>query len=233
MPEENAPIQNGAPTPHDETRRRADRVEKTVEVQLALGQTALDRGEVAAALEWFRAAARGGDARALNMVGRCLEHGWGVAASPALAADWYRRAVAMGDAWAMFNLGDLYMRGAGVARDDAAAFDLYAEAARRGNAKALNMLGLFHEDGRFAPPDLAAARALYQTAAEGGDCWGAFNLGRLLVDAGDAAAALPWFTRAIAVGFPDFWRALGAALSGHADPRLDALGRQALERAGA
>ena len=231
MCEENTSPKKGAPLPSDEARRRADRTEKTVEVQLALGQTALDRGEAAAALEWFRAAARGGDARALNMVGRCLEHGWGVAASPAQAADWYRRAAAMGDAWAMFNLGDLHMRGVGVPRDDAAAFDLYAESARRGNAKALNMLGLFQEDGRFAAPDPAAARALYQAAAEGGDCWGAFNLGRLLVDAGDTTAALPWFARAIAVGFPDFWRTLGAALAGHADPRLAALGRQALERA--
>jgi len=229
--EDSAPIQKGAPP--DDARRRAGRVEKTVDVQLALGQTALDRGEFAAALEWFRAAARGGDARALNMVGRCLEHGWGVAASPAQAAEWYRRAAAMGDAWAMFNLGDLYMRGAGVARDDAAAFDLYAESARRGNAKALNMLGLFQEDGRFAPPDPAAARALYQAAAKGGDCWGAFNLGRLLADAGDTAAALPWFDRAMAAGFPGFWRMFGEALAGHADPRLDALGRAALARVGA
>lgn len=204
----------------------------TVDAQLALGQSALNRGEGGAALEWFRAAARGGDARAFNMIGRCHEHGWGAASNPAVAADWYRRAVAMGDAWAMFNLGDLYMRGVGVTRDDAAAFDLYAEAARRGNAKALNMLGLFQEDGLFGAVDLQAACALFRAAAEAGDCWGSFNLGRLLVQAGEIDMALPWFSRALGAGFADFWQAMGATLQGHAHPALDALGREALSRNG-
>lgn len=210
-----------------------DRAAMTIETQLALGQSALDRGEGQAALEWFRAAARGGDARAFNMLGRCHEHGWGVSRSAATAAGYYRRAVAMGDGWAMFNLADLYMRGDGVARDDAAAFDLYAESARRGNAKALNMLGLFQEDGKFGPPDLRAAAELYRAAANGGDCWGAFNLGRLLAAAGETTLALPWLSKALQHGFPDFWRAMGEALAAHDDPALASLGAEALARAAA
>lgn len=210
----------------------ANSTEKTIEVQLALGQAALDRDENAVALEWFRAAARGGDARAFNMLGRCYERGWGVVPEPATAAVWYRRAAGLGDAWAMFNLADLHARGVGVPRDDATAFDLYAEAARRGNAKALNMLGLFQEEGRGVAPDPGSARQLFQAAAQGGDCWGAFNLGRMLVDAGATGPALAWFSRALDMGFPDFWRAMGEALSGNADPRLDELGHLALERLG-
>lgn len=203
----------------------------TADAQLALGQSALNRGEGGAALEWFRAAARGGDARGFNMIGRCHEHGWGVVASTATAARWYRRAASLGEAWAMFNLADLHMRGDGAPQDDNAAFDLYAESARRGNAKALNMLGLFQEDGRFGPPDLKAASALFRAAAQGGDCWGAFNLGRLLIAAGETSLALPWFTAALDNGFPDFWRAMGAALTDHPDPRLRALAQQALHMA--
>ncbi|WP_247888897.1 tetratricopeptide repeat protein [Azospirillum brasilense] len=120
-----------------------------IDVQLALGQQCLDRGgaDRARAVEWFRIAARSGDARAVNMLGRCHEHGWGVPADPVLAAAHYRRAADLGDAWALFNLADLHCRGLGVPADDAEASRLYAAAARRGNVKALNMLGLFHESG--------------------------------------------------------------------------------------
>ncbi|MFC0284611.1 tetratricopeptide repeat protein [Camelimonas abortus] len=206
------------------------RVRTTVEVQLALGQSALDRGDGRAALEWFRAAARGGDARAFNMIGRCYERGWGVKPDPAMAADWFRRAAAMGDAWAMFNLADLYCRGHGVPADPEAAFGLYARSARRGNAKALNMLGLFREEGRFGPPDLKAAAELFHAAAKGGDCWGAFNLGRLLAQAGETALARGWFEKALAAGFPDFWRAMAAALEESGMAELAPLARQARQR---
>jgi TPR repeat protein len=40
---------------------------------------------------WYRAASDQGHARAMNLLGRCCEHGWGVDRDPATAADWYRR----------------------------------------------------------------------------------------------------------------------------------------------
>ena len=200
-----------------------------IDVQLALGQACLDRGgaEQAQAVEWFRCAARSGDARAVNMLGRCHEHGWGVPADPQMAAAYYRKAADLGDVWALFNLGDLYCRGEGVPADDDAAYRLYAAAARKGHVKALNMLGLFHECGRAVPVDGAAARAFFKAAAEGGDCWGRFNHARMLVEDGALEEALPWFRRALDTGFPDFYRSMAAALAEHPDPRVQALARHA------
>ncbi|MDQ2105300.1 tetratricopeptide repeat protein [Azospirillum isscasi] len=200
-----------------------------IDVQLALGQQCLDRGgaEQARAVEWFRIAARSGDARAVNMLGRCHEHGWGVPADPVQAAVYYRRAAELGDAWAPFNLADLHCRGVGVPADDGEAYRLYADAARRGNVKALNMLGLFHEAGRAVAEDGAGARRLFQAAAEGGDCWGRFNHARLLLQDGRTEEALGWFARALETGFPDFHRGMAAALADQPDPRLRALAQRA------
>ncbi len=204
----------------------------TAEVQLMLGQIALDRGEHPQALEWFRSAARGGDARAFNMLGRCHERGWGVTADAASAAGYYFKAADLGDVWAMFNLADLHGRGLGVPRDDEAAYALYAEAARRGHVKSLNMLGLFHETGRAVPVDAPGAQAFFRAAAEGGDCWGRFNLARILLAQEEVAQAAHWFEQALETGFPDFYRAMGEALVDEPDTRLAALGRRALALAG-
>lgn len=198
------------------------------DTQLALGQSCLDRGEGEQAVAWFRSAARSGDARAVNMLGRCHEHGWGVPADPRQAAAHYRKAADLGDAWALFNLADLHCRGVGVPADDEAAYRLYAAAASKGNVKALNMLGLFHESGRAVPEDPAGARAFFKAAAEGGDCWGRFNHARTLLLDGRRDEALRWFRRALDSGFPDFFRSMAAALAPHPDPQLQALARQAL-----
>lgn len=197
------------------------------EVHLALGQIALDRGKGAAALDWFRAAARAGDARGFNMIGRCHERGWGVPPDAAAAARHYRRAAMLGDTWALFNLADLHCRGLGVAQDDAAAFALYLAAARRGHVKSLNMLGLFLECGRAVPADAARAADCFRAAGDGGDCWGAFNCARLLLAEKKIEAALPWFERALATGFADFHGAMADALEAQADDRLVALARRA------
>ncbi|CAO3409126.1 tetratricopeptide repeat protein [Azospirillum largimobile] len=194
---------------------------------LALGQSCLDRGEGEQAFAWFRSAARGGDARAITMLGRCLEHGWGVPADPLQAAAHYRKAADLGDGWALFNLADLHCRGVGIPADDEAAYRLYAAAASKGIAKALNMLGLFHESGRAVPADDVAARALFKAAAEGGDCWGRFNYARTLLFDGLQDEALRWFRLALDSGFPDFYRSMAAALAPHHDPRLQALAAQA------
>ena len=194
---------------------------------LALGQSCLDRGEGEQAYGWFRSAARGGDARAINMLGRCLEHGWGVPADPVQAAAHYRKAADLGDGWALFNLADLHCRGLGVPADDEAAYRLYAASAAKGIAKALNMLGLFHESGRAVPADDAVARTLFKAAAEGGDCWGRFNYARTLLFEGLLDEALRWFRLALDSGFPDFHRSMAAALAPHFDPRVQALAAQA------
>lgn len=199
------------------------------DMQIVLGQVCLNNGgrDREQALEWFRSAARSGDPCALNMVGRCHENGWGVSPDPKMAAAYYKKAADLGDVWALFNLADLYCRGFGVPRCDHKAYLLYTEAARKGLVKALNMLGLFHECGRAVPANAGQALDYFKASAEAGDCWGQFNYGRMLTLAGHIDAALPWFRRALDSGFSDFFRSMDVALSGHPDPRLRALARQA------
>ncbi|MER2178473.1 MAG: tetratricopeptide repeat protein, partial [Stenotrophomonas maltophilia] len=50
-----------------------------------------------AAFELYLRAARLGHAKSMNLVGRCLEDGVGVAADPAAAPAWYRRSAEAGD----------------------------------------------------------------------------------------------------------------------------------------
>lgn len=201
----------------------------SAEAALALGQMLLDSGNATAAVESFAAAARAGNAAALNMLGRCHERGWGGPADAVLAAAYYRRASAAGEPWAMFNLADLHFSGRGIAQDDHAAHRLYAEAASRGHGKALNMLGIMAESGR-GPDRPDAALPYFTAAAEAGDCWGQFNAARLLLAQGCAAAALRWLDLSLATGFPGYWQAMADALAPHPDPRLRDLAARARAR---
>lgn len=201
------------------------------DAQLALGQMALDRGEMVAALEWFRAAGRSGDRRAWNMLGRCAERGWGMARDAKAAARYFQKAADMGDAWSMFNLADLLVRGDGVARDPNAALALYVEAARLGHVKSLNMIGLLYEDGHLGAAETHQARAFFKAGAEGGDCWAQFNYARHLIEDGAISEALVWLEKSLDTGFPNFWEQCGAALADHADFRLRSFARLAMSRA--
>lgn len=53
----------------------------------------------------FQAAATQGHAKAMGLLGRCHEEGWGVPVDEAAAARWYARAAEGGDCWGAFNLG--------------------------------------------------------------------------------------------------------------------------------
>lgn len=59
----------------------------------------------AGAFHSFAAAAALGHAKALGLLGRCHEEGWGTPVDRAAARDHYRRAAEGGDCWAALNLG--------------------------------------------------------------------------------------------------------------------------------
>nr|WP_255673850.1 tetratricopeptide repeat protein [Komagataeibacter sp. FNDCF1] len=201
-----------------------------VETQLMLGQIHLDHARMDEAFIMFEAAARSHDPRALNMLGRVYERGWGTARNPALAAQYFAGAASRGYGWAAFNLADLYMAGRGVRADRARACELYARAARGGVAKALTMLGLLAEDGVISTSEPDIAATFFHAAAMGGDCWGGLNLGRVHLARGNVAAALPWLAMALEHGFDDVFRALAHLVTGQADPRLRHLARLAMAR---
>ena len=81
------------------------------------GLAALERGDKALAVQWFRKAADQGNAGGQFMLGNMYDNGQGVPKDYALAVQWYRKAADQGDANAQNNLGVMYANGQGVPKD--------------------------------------------------------------------------------------------------------------------
>ena len=174
-------------------------------------------------MPWFRQAAARDDVDAINMLGRCLENGWGVATDAQLAVYWYRQAAAGGLDWGMDNLANLLMSGKGVAADRQAALALYRQAAGLGHAKSVNIIGRFHEEGWDMPADPAQALVWYGQAAVGGDFRGQFNYARLLLERGRVAPAVAWLRRIPSTATPAFLINLRQWLAASGVPAVHAL----------
>ena len=206
------------------------------DAQATLAQLLLDgRGvqkDEALALSWFRIAARQRHPMAINMIGRCLENGWGCATDLVDAAEHYRQAADLGLDWGLYNYGQLLTGGRGVARDLGAAYALFEQAADKGHAKSMNLLGRFHHEGVVVPKDVRLAKAWYQRAAQAGDFRGQYNHAAELVAEGDEAQACVWLERALATATPGFLQAAYPVLLGSASSAIRDMGlryqRQAL-----
>ncbi|CAM3221272.1 Beta-lactamase HcpA [Sphingomonas antarctica] len=170
------------------------------EGQARLGQRLIDTGQAAEGFVWLHRAAEAGHLDAINMVGRCLDLGWGVAVDKALAAQWFRAAAERGHGWAMYNYATALALGAGLPADRDKALDWLHRANALGIAKAANFIGSFYEDGWAVDRDMAEAARYYARAAAGGDFRGCFNHARMLIDAGKADAAVHWIDRALTLG---------------------------------
>ncbi|SEC30567.1 tetratricopeptide repeat protein [Terriglobus roseus] len=181
------------------------------QAQLMFGQMLLDGKLIERnptwALHWFERAAKSGNLMAVNMVGRCHDQGWGTPPSAALAEQWFRKAAERGLDWGMYNLATLLTLGeGGVRKDRLQALVWFRRAAELGHAKSMNILGGFYEDGWEVRADRTMALEFYRKAAEGGDFRGQFNLGRLLAEEGDTAAAMHWWKQVPQTATPAFLR---------------------------
>ena len=192
-----------------------------VEAQILHAQALLDAGDAAGAFAWWGIAASTGDAKALNMLGRCHECGWGTPRDDAMAEPLYRRAAEAGLDWAQYNLGGVLARRGAVAE----ALRWYRAAAAQGLAKAINLVARFTEEGWATPRDPPLARELYRRAAEGGDFRAQCNHAQALREASRRAEAAQWFARAAAGGTPGFLRSLATGLAEAPEPELRAIAR--------
>ena len=196
--------------------------------QLRHGRWLLERGQHEAALALFLRAARHGDIDAQNMVGRCLENGWGVKPDPRRAARWFARAARAGHAWAQYNLGHLCLDGLGVPRDPAAAYGWYLEAARQGHVRAMNLVARCLEEGWGVSSDRTAARKWLRRSAEGGYFRGQYNYATVLAAEARLDQAAELFAAAMA-GAPELTqRRMAEALAARPEPTLNRLGRDVL-----
>lgn len=178
------------------------------DAQLIYGQILLDGKlldcDPGQAFHWFERAALGGNVLAMNMVGRCLEQGWGVARSATLAAPWFRRSAEEGNEWGMYNLATLLTLGDGVAENKAEAYLWLKRAAEMGHAKSINILGGFYEDGWEVQRDMEKARECYRQAAMLGDFRGYFNFARFLIEEGKVSEAIYWLKKVPETATPAF-----------------------------
>ena len=187
----------------------------------------------AAALMWFRRAAASRDSGsinphtirldAINMVGRCLDNGWGTAIDASAAAHEYRTAADAGHTWAQYNLGHLYLDGRGVPRDFERAFSYYQRAAEQGHERAMNLLGRCHEEGWGTSRDSVLAAKWYRRSAEGGYFRGQYNWASILLHADRFDEAAIWFERAAIGGTDGVRQAVLDVTRSHASDALKAL----------
>jgi TPR repeat protein len=186
------------------------------EAQAMYGQILLDGklvdGNLTYALHWFERAAVAGDVMAINMVGRCLDQGWGVAASPQLAEPWFRKAAEHGSDWGMYNLATLLTLGRGVPENKLEAIHWLRKASDLGHAKSMNLLGGFYEDGWVVQQDIATASEFYCKSALAGDFRGQFNYARMLVREGQIGRALSWLQKVPETATPPFMQKMKAFL---------------------
>lgn len=195
------------------------------EAQLRLGQLLLDGQppDPAAARGRFERAAAQGLPEAANMVGRCLENGWGGAIDLTCAAAWYRRAADAGYDWGEYNYANLLFDGRGVDQDQAEACAWYAKAAAKGHARAMNLLARCCEEGWGVARDAGGARDWYRRSAEAGYFRAQYNHATLLAAEGRVEDAVLWFARALAGAPPEARESLAEALARHPAPAVAAL----------
>jgi uncharacterized protein len=194
------------------------------DAQLGWGHMLLDghgvTRDVDAAFRWFNHAARQGNVEAWNMLGRCYELGWGVAANIEVAAHWYGLAAAKSHAWAQFNLAALMLSVEGERADLTRALSLLVASARAGNPKAMNLLGHFREKGWTRPPKLQAAALWFRLAARGGCYRGQFHHARFLLRQDKIPEAARWLRSSLTHSPMDFACEAAEMLMRHSEPHI-------------
>jgi hypothetical protein len=179
------------------------------------------------ALKWFRRAAAAGDADGINIVGRCLDSGWGAAEDAVAAAEHFQHAAQMGHAWAQYNVGHMYLDGRGVRRDRTLAYLYYLKAAEQQHERAMSLVGRCCEEGWGTPRDLDAAADWYRRSAEAGYFRGQYNWASILLRAGRLEESAKWFECAAIGGTAAVRRAVMELIARAGSPRpLQALAAQ-------
>ncbi len=129
--------------------------------------------------------AQGGDAAAMDDLGRCYHSGLGVAKNDREAVRWWTEACREGVVSAYNSLGNCYAQGLGVAKSPAQAVELYMKGARLGDRAAIVNLVACYREGRGVSKDPSKANMLDAAAH--------------LVEAGDMSRALNFVNRALPV----------------------------------
>jgi len=119
------------------------------------------RPDFVRAVAWFRAAADGGDADGLAMLGLCQLEGLGMPADAVQARARLETAASRGSAIGRFQFGRVLLTGRGGPADEERGLAAYVAAAATGHAEACFNLANCLYAGVGCLPDRLAAKALY------------------------------------------------------------------------
>ena len=108
--------------------------------------------------------------------------GVGPSRNDSLGVDYFRRSAALGYGPAQIALGYYYETGTFLARDPGQALDLYRKAAQQGDPLAGWMAGRLYFLGSTVGRDLDTAQKWLKIAASQNNAFGAYYLGRVMVD---------------------------------------------------
>ncbi len=136
--------------------------------EMAQGVKAYADGDVVAATQHFRRAAKQGHAPAQVRLGQILD----AAERNEESVRWYRAAAEQGLADGQFAYAGALAAGEGVTKDHLAARDWVTRAAEQGHSGAIKMLSTAYEKGQLGlDPDTAQAVVWLERAAEKGEVW--------------------------------------------------------------
>jgi TPR repeat protein len=108
--------------------------------------------------------------------------GIGPSRNDSLGIDYFRRSAALGYGPAQIALGYYYETGTFLARDPGQAVDLYRKAAQQGDPLAGWLAGRLYFLGTGGVADREAARKWLKLSADQNNAFGAYYLGRLMMD---------------------------------------------------
>ncbi|MFC7288863.1 tetratricopeptide repeat protein [Herminiimonas glaciei] len=202
--------------------------------QVLLGQMLLDGKGVSPnlthAYACFVAASEQQQVMAMNMRGRCLEHGWGTQIDPVAAAHWYRGAAEAGLDWGMYNYANLLSRGRGVELNQEQALSWYRKAAEMGHAKSLNLVGRYYEEGIVVEANRSTAFNYYRDSALAGDFRGQYSYACMLAERGRIDEASRWLEKIPATATVAFMNKIANDLLLSAHPGFRAFAEKILAK---
>lgn len=127
----------------------------------------------------LEAAAKAGDAEAMNRLGWLHQAGLGGAQDYVTAREWYEKAAAAGSSASMNGLGWIYQNGLGIGRDYVKAKEWFDKGAASGNSVAMSNLGSLYQFGWGVPQDYAKAKEWFEKSSAAGNIVAMGNLGWL------------------------------------------------------
>jgi TPR repeat protein len=155
-------------------------------------------------LQTLRRLGYGGDAHAMQLLGKIYATGSGVVRDDGEALQWYRKGAAAGSAIAMTALGAMILDGRGSSQDAQEGVSWLRRAADQNHVEAIYRLARVLSEGKVVTKDAAEAVRLFTKGAEAGHTPSMTELG-LRYARGDGvevdfAKAAAWYKRAADLG---------------------------------